>query len=46
MKPNVSYNELFRTMKPAFSKGGTVTAANASPISDGGTLLSSKRFLN
>ena len=31
--------ELYSTMKPVFKKGGTVTAANASSLNDGGSAL-------
>jgi acetyl-CoA C-acetyltransferase len=31
--------ELFSALKPVFKKGGTVTAANASSLNDGGTAL-------
>ncbi len=39
--------EKMRTLKPVFSKDGTVTAANASPLSDGASavILASKRYI-
>src|SRR3546814_15297425 len=38
-QPGKAQPEKIPTLKPAFVKDGTITAANASPISDGATAL-------